>query len=304
MPRTASTAAPTGTLTAHLASSEDGTPIEYFSTGSGPGLVVVHGTMQSAASQRELAEALSGTFTVHLMNRRGRGRSGDYPALADYDPSMEVADIRAVVAATGATTVLGISSGAILAAEVGLRDPGLAIVLFEPALVADGSLDLDAFLRRFDPEVARGDVPAYMVTALLGTQMGPGFLRFFPRRMLESTTRKMIAKEVALPVGGAAMSELARAVPYDMRIVAERADRIDDYRALRGTVVLLGAAKSPGYLRHAVERLHRLLPDAATATIDGAGHSATQNAADGGKPQQVAAALRAALTPPRAAAHS
>ena len=296
MSRTVSAARAAAGLTAHLVSSEDGTPIEYFSTGTGPGLVVVHGTMQSAASQSELAEALADTFTVHLINRRGRGRSGAYPALSDYDPASEIADIEAVVAATGATTVLGISSGAILAAEVGLRHPGLAVVLFEPALVADGSLDLEAFLRRFDPEVARGDVAAYMVTALLGTQMGPGFLRYFPRRMLESSTRKMIAKDAGtLPVGGASMTELAAGVPYDMRIVAEHADDIERYRALRGTVVLIGAAKSPGYLRHAVERLHQLLPGAATATIDGAGHSATQNAADRGKPQAVAAALRAHL---------
>lgn len=296
MSRTADTARPTGGLTAHLVSSEDGTPIEYFSTGAGPGLVVVHGTMQSAASQSELAEALAEAFTVHLMNRRGRGRSGAYPALDAYDAASELADIEAVVAATGATTVLGISSGGILAAEVGLRHPELAVVLFEPALVADDSLDLDAFLRRFDPEVARGDVAAYMVTALLGTQMGPGFLRFFPRRMLESTTRKMLAKEAgALPVGGASMTELAAAVPYDMRIVAANADDIERYRALRGRVVLIGAAKSPRYLRHAVERLHQLLPGAATATVDGVGHSATQNTADGGKPLAVAAALRAHL---------
>ncbi|MBO1740192.1 alpha/beta fold hydrolase [Leifsonia sp. TF02-11] len=296
MSRTTVTAPPTDLLTAHLVSSEDGTPIEYFSTGTGPGLVVVHGTMQSAASQSELAGALSDTFAVHLLNRRGRGRSGAYPALTDYDPAAEVADIEAVVAATGATAVLGISSGGILAAEVGLRHPELTVVLFEPALVADGSLDLDAFLRRFEPEVARGDVPAYMVTALLGTQMGPGFLRFFPRRMLESTTRKMIAKDAGtLPAGGATMAELASAVPYDMRIVAAHADRIEDYRALRGHVVLVGAAKSPAYLKHAVERLHQLLPGAATATIDGVGHSATQNAADGGKPAAVAAALRERL---------
>jgi pimeloyl-ACP methyl ester carboxylesterase len=296
MSRTSNTARPAAGLAAHLVSSEDGTPIEYFSTGIGAGLVVVHGTMQSAASQSELAEALSDTFTVHLMNRRGRGRSGAYPALSAYDPASELADIEAVIAATGAAAVLGISSGGILAAEVGLRHPELTVALFEPALVADGSLDLEAFLGRFEPEAARGDVAAYMVTALLGTQMGPGFLRFFPRRMLESSTRTMIAKEVsALPVGGASMSELAAAVPYDMRIVAAHADNIERYRALRGTVVLIDAAKSPRYLRHAVSRLHELLPGAATATIDGAGHSATQNAADRGKPQAVAAAIRTAL---------
>ena len=296
MSRTVSTAPSTDRLTPHLVSSEDGTPIEYFSTGTGPGLVIVHGTMQSAASQSELAAALAGTFTVHLVNRRGRGRSGAYPALESYDLALEVADVSAVVAATGSTAVMGISSGGIIAAEVALAQPSLAVVLFEPALVADGSLDLDAFLRRFEPEAARGDVPAYMVTALLGTQMGPAFLRFFPRRMLESSTRKMIAKDPGtLPVGGATMGELAQAVPYDMRIVAQRADRIGDYAAIRGPVLLISAEKSPAYLRHAVGRLGELLPGARTGTIPSAGHSATQNAKDGGKPQAVAELVRAGL---------
>ncbi|WP_434318508.1 alpha/beta fold hydrolase [Leifsonia sp. P73] len=289
MSRTVSTAPSTDPLTSHLVSSEDGTPIEYFSTGTGPGLVIVHGTMQSAASQSDLAAALAGTFTVHLVNRRGRGRSGAYPALDCYDLALDVADVSAVVAATGATTILGISSGGIIAAEVALAHPGLAVVLFEPALVVDGSLDLDAFLARFEPEAARGDVPAYMVTALLGTQMGPAFLRFFPRRMLESSTRKMLAKEGGvLPAGGATMSELALAVPYDMKIVAQRADRIGDYAAIRGPVLLVSAQKSPAYLRHAVDRLRELLPVAGVGTIPGAGHSATQNAQEGGKPQVMA----------------
>ncbi|CAM5383143.1 alpha/beta fold hydrolase [Leifsonia shinshuensis] len=296
MSRTVSTAPSTDQLTSHLVSSEDGTPIEYFSTGTGPGLVIIHGTMQSAASQSELAAALAGAFTVHLVNRRGRGRSGAYPALDRYDLAVDVADVAAVVAATGSTAVLGISSGGIIAAEVALARPGLAVVLFEPALVADGSLDLDAFLRRFEPEAARGDVPAYMVTALLGTQMGPGFLRFFPRRMLESSTRKMLAKDAAaLPVGGATMGELAAAVPYDMRIVAQRADRIADYAAIRGPVLLLTAEKSPAYLRHAVTRLGELLPGARVATIPGTGHSATQNRKDGGKPEVVEGVVQEGL---------
>jgi hypothetical protein len=280
-------------LTSHLTTSTDGTPIEYFSTGTGPGIVIVHGTMQSAASQSELAGLLSGSFTAHLVNRRGRGRSGAYPAPGAYDPVIEVDDIEAVVRATGAVAALGISSGSVIVADLGLRNPHVAVALFEPALVADGSLDLDGFLAQFEPEVARGDVPAYMVTALLATQMGPGFLRYFPRRMLESSTRKMLAKDAGpLPVGGATMAELAADVPFDMAIVARHADRIDEYGALSGRVLLLTATKSPEYLRHAVARLAGLLPGAEVATIERAGHSATQNRKEGGRPGDVASALR------------
>ena len=305
MSSTGTADAATSALTSHLTTSADGTPIEYVSTGSGPGIVIVHGTMQSAVSQSELAGLLADAFTVHLVNRRGRGRSGPYPALRDFDPALEVDDIDAVVRATGSTAVLGISSGGILVADLGissggilvadlgLRRPDLAVALFEPALVADGSLDLDGFLARFEPEVARGDVPAYMVTALLGTQMGPGLLRFLPRRMLESSTSRMLAKAARpLPVGGATVGELAANVPYDMRIVAARADGIDEYRALPGRVLLITAAKSPGDLRHAVARLGELLPDAPVAVVERVGHSATQNRKEGGRPGVVASVIR------------
>lgn len=61
----------TGTVT-----SADGTTISYRETGQGPGLVIVHGAMQTSHSQLELAEALATDFTCYLPDRRGRGDSG------------------------------------------------------------------------------------------------------------------------------------------------------------------------------------------------------------------------------------
>ena len=56
--------------------SADGTLIGYRQLGQGPGLVLVHGAMESAQSHMQLAEALADTFTVYLPDRRGRGMSG------------------------------------------------------------------------------------------------------------------------------------------------------------------------------------------------------------------------------------
>ena len=61
---------------ASSAQSADGTPIGYCSLGRGPGLIIVGGVLSSAASYRPLAEKLTDTFEVHLMNRRGRVGSG------------------------------------------------------------------------------------------------------------------------------------------------------------------------------------------------------------------------------------
>lgn len=51
--------------------SKDGTAIHCRRIGSGPGLVLVHGGMQTAGSLSRLAERLSDRFTVHSMDRRG-----------------------------------------------------------------------------------------------------------------------------------------------------------------------------------------------------------------------------------------
>ena len=95
--------------------------LAVLSLGSGPGLVVVHGSMQSAVSQLDLAVLLSAQHTVHLMERRGRGRSGPYPIGACTET--EVGDVAAALAATGAHAAMGVSSGALLVGRVALSDP-------------------------------------------------------------------------------------------------------------------------------------------------------------------------------------
>src|SRR5215203_3592983 len=72
--------------------SPDGTRIAFASLGSGPGLVVEHGSMQAAASHLDIARLLAPEHTVHLIDRRGRGRSDDGEAGTDH----EVDDLLAV----------------------------------------------------------------------------------------------------------------------------------------------------------------------------------------------------------------
>src|SRR5258708_5303263 len=73
--------------------SQDGTAIGYRQLGHGPGVVLVHGAMESAQSHLQLAEALADAFTVYLPDRRGRGRSGPYGN--DYGIQKEVEDLDA-----------------------------------------------------------------------------------------------------------------------------------------------------------------------------------------------------------------
>src|SRR5438034_7864763 len=58
--------------------SADGTTIGYRSRGRGPGLVILHGGMESSTDYADLADALAGSLTVHVLDRRGRGLSGPH----------------------------------------------------------------------------------------------------------------------------------------------------------------------------------------------------------------------------------
>jgi pimeloyl-ACP methyl ester carboxylesterase len=97
--------------------SRDGTPIACWTSGQGPPLVVVHGTPADHTRWRPLLPYLEPHVTVHAMDRRGRGASGEGPA---YELAREYEDVAAVVdavaAASGAPVDLyGHSHGGIVA---------------------------------------------------------------------------------------------------------------------------------------------------------------------------------------------
>src|SRR5713101_9571991 len=101
--------------------SKDGTTIGYRQLGRGPGLVVLHGAMESAQSHMQLAEALANTYTVYLPDRRGRGLSGAYGR--GYSMGEDVEDMNALLSKTDAHYVFGVSSGAIIWLNAALTLP-------------------------------------------------------------------------------------------------------------------------------------------------------------------------------------
>jgi pimeloyl-ACP methyl ester carboxylesterase len=66
-------------LVHNFATAPDGGKLSYYTVGSGPDLLVLHGSATFALLHEELAVALSPYYTVHLASRRGRGRSSPYP---------------------------------------------------------------------------------------------------------------------------------------------------------------------------------------------------------------------------------
>jgi pimeloyl-ACP methyl ester carboxylesterase len=271
--------------------SRDGTTIGYRQLGRGPGLVVLHGAMESAQSHMQLAEALADSYTVYLPDRRGRGLSGPYGK--DHSIEKDVEDMDAVLTKTGAHYVLGVSSGAIIWLQAALTLPAIhKAAIFEPPLAVSGSAPT-AWLTRFDKEMAQGKVTAALITGMKGAEMGPPMLNLMPRWMLERLTAMMLAsEEKKAGRDDVTMRMLAPTLHYDFQLVIEMDGALESFRALDTDVLLLGGGKSPGYLKAALDALEKVLPHVRRVEFPGLGHEASGNTDRRGQPERVAQELR------------
>jgi pimeloyl-ACP methyl ester carboxylesterase len=274
--------------------SKDGATIGYRQLGHGPGIVALHGAMESAKSHMQLAEALADSFTVYLPDRRGRGLSGPYGA--DYSMQREVEDLDALLTKTGAQRVFGVSAGGLIALQAALTVPAIQkVAVYEPALIVNHSIST-AFLPRYDREIAEGNIPAALVTGMLGAQMGPSFLRVMPRWLLETFTRQgMKQEDKTTREGDVTMRSLAPTLHGDFQLVVEMAEQAERFRALRAETLLLGGSKSPAYLKKALDTLEQTIPQARRVEFPGLDHGGSSDLGPtnrNGDPQQVAQELQ------------
>jgi pimeloyl-ACP methyl ester carboxylesterase len=318
---TGSSAYATGSVT-----SRDGTVIGYRQLGRGPGVIALHSGMQAAQHLMKLARALADSFTLYLPDRRGRGQSG--PPGSHYSLATECEDIDALIQATGASSIFGLSSGAIIALQAALVLPAIdKAALYEPPLSVNGSTPL-GWVARYDQEVARGRLASALITAARGTQIAPPLLRFAPRIAVEvplnaalraggsrtvghdSPAGRSPAGRAALLVLGWPLRKAAERnqppgeaggrddvplqvlVPtmhYDAQLVLETEGRLDTFASTPASVLLLGGSKSPAYLKTSLDALASVLPRAQRVELAGCGHLAPAN---GGDPERVAHELR------------
>ena len=271
--------------------SKDGTVIGFHQLGHGPGLVILHGAVESALSHLQLAEALADAFTVYLPDRRGRGMSGPYGS--DYTVRKDVEDVDALLQRTDAHYVFGVSSGALIWLEAARTLPAIhKAAIFEPPLNVNGSVST-AFLPRYDAEIAAGDTAAALVTGMKAAQMGPPMFNVMPRWLLEQLTRMMMSSEDKRALADdVTMRKLAPTLHYDFQLVIEMGQALESFREIQTDVLLLGGTRSPAYLTVALDALERVVPHVQRIELAGLGHGASGNTNRGGKPGVVAQQLR------------
>lgn len=120
----------------HTTTSRDGTEIGYLIQGTGPALVITHGSVSTISQWLPTIDELSKKFTCYIYDRRGRGTSGDNE---DYSFDAEVADLQAMLEVVGpGARQLAHSYGALVALQHALAH-GIEtrLMLFEPPLNLD-----------------------------------------------------------------------------------------------------------------------------------------------------------------------
>ncbi|MGW0518727.1 alpha/beta fold hydrolase [Crossiella sp. NPDC003009] len=245
-------------------SSADGTTISYQTLGTGPGLIVLGGALRTAADYTPLASALARSCTVHLVERRGRGASG--PLGPQYSLASEVADLRAVQAATGARLAFGHSYGGLVVLETARTTEVFdRVATYEPGVpVAAVPTEWMAPYRQ---RLAAADSYGAFVHFLRGSGGAPPFVAKLPHWYLR----------LALRVGfrGASwqrMRPLLAANLAEHEQVAAQHGKLSGFAAVAAEVLLLRGSRSPRATRAEFDTLRETLPHAVLETLPGLSH--------------------------------
>jgi pimeloyl-ACP methyl ester carboxylesterase len=246
--------------------SVDGTQIGYATSGTGPPLVMVHGATADHTALSRVIPLLEPDFTVHAMDRRGRGLSGDTPP---YEITLEYADVARVVdrVATetgGAVSLYGHSYGAICALGAATLTGNVRrLFLYEPGYQGV-VLTPDTVLARLDELVAAGAYDAALEHAY---RFGVGM-----------SADEVVAMR-ALPSCQARVAA-APTIPREFRTAANLpfdATAVVDPRV--PTVLLLGDRSTAGQ-EAAVAALHAALPSSVVVVLPDQAHAAQVTAPD------------------------
>lgn len=264
--------------------SADGTRIGYRQIGSGPGLVVAHGGARASQHYLRLAEALSETYMVYLPDRRGRGLSG--PKGENYSIQREIEDLRALLQKTNARILFGHSAGGFIALEAAVALQIEKLVLYEPAVSIDGSIDF-GWIAAVEKALARKDNAAAFVFFLKGLHLN--WISSLPFWSLYPMARLMVRD-----ADGREMIDLLPTILWEAKEI-RRLDSTDKrYRSIAADTLLLCGSKSPAYLRNILPTLAKTIPHAQQIELPGLDH----NAPDQHAPEWIASELKQFLSAP------
>jgi pimeloyl-ACP methyl ester carboxylesterase len=266
----------------NVVASRDGTQIGFHTRGRGPSLLVVHGALGTSDDLATLSEVLSDRFTVHSMDRRGRGMSG--PQGSDYCIRKECEDLDAVRVATGSSLLFGHSYGGLAALEASRANvPFAKMALYEPGVSVRATTAADwAWLGVYEQALNDRDPLRAFISLMRGAGHAES-LNWVPDWLL-----RLLLK---LGVGRDYLRRIVPLLPSGLpehREVRRLERTLDNYRDLPSEVLLMSGAGSPKIVHDAIDALEKTLPRTHRVTFPNLDHLAPAN---GHSPWEVAARL-------------
>lgn len=248
-------------VTAHVSSS-DGAPIAVWRSGSGPSLILVHGTTADHSRWDRVRPGFETHFTVHAMDRRGRGGSGD---AIDYSIAQEGRDIAAVASrAGGPVSLLGHSYGALCSLEAALLLNVTALVLYEPPLPVGPRIAPTEILTRLDDLIARD-------------RREEAVVMFF--REIVDVPESQLDLMRAQPAWSARVAA-AHTVTREARVESAYQPNVDRFRAIEAPTLLLLGGNSPSAFRESTNQLKAIIPNSRIHEMPGQHHVAMDTIPD------------------------
>lgn len=235
--------------------SEDGTQIGYVRAGEGPALILVHGSLQSADDWRRIVPHLAKHFTCYVMDRRGRGLSGDAP---DYTMEKERQDLSALLQVAGENTfVFGHSYGGICTLETAREITIKKMVIYEPPLPVHSSVTAHG-LDEYKAAVERDQYEEALLTGL------SQFLRMSEESIAIFRSSRGWQRTV----------DMTPTWTREIDVVHALEIGIERFAQIRSPVLLLSSSNSHSHHIEPVDALHQALPDTSRLILPEHGHNA------------------------------
>lgn len=237
--------------------SKDGTVIAFWRSGAGAPLLLVHGTTADHERWSPILPSLKQHFTVYVMDRRGRGASGDSP---DYNIMREAEDVAAVVEAIGEPVfLLGHSYGAICSLEASLlTDKVSRLILYEPPIPTGLPQYPPQTPNRIQDLVNSGDLEAALAVFFREIVKMPETAFAAYRQLPAWKVRVQLAPTIS------------REMTFDQTYHFEAKKFVGFHIS---TLLLLGG-ESPPLFQRAIEQIHSALPNSQVVTLLGQQHIA------------------------------
>lgn len=242
--------------------SADGTTIGCYRSGAGPAIVAIHGAAADHSAWDFVAPQLARHFTVYVMDRRGRGVSGDAP---EYSLEREFEDVVAVVEGIGQPVHLyGHSFGGTCAIEAAMRTPHVAsLMLYEGGPKPPGLRFIpDELISHLDTLIAQGQreeaLSLFMRTAAGLTPSELEALRRSP--------------------AWAARVAAAHTIPRELRALNDYGTDLSRFSALTAPTLLLLGGQTEARRREMFVRLSGIIPRGQIHELPGQGHAANTTA--------------------------